>query len=127
MITRTLKPSDIPILRSFADASGFPYPDLAAAHMEAVVVVADDDDRPVMACAAERLVQLYLYCGEFKRPHAKVFALRLIHEAMAAELKRKGYASAEAFIPPTLAKRFSNRLEKIFGWRRNWPSWTHGV
>ena len=78
-----------------------------------------------MACAAERLVQLYLWCGEFERPHAAVYALRLLHEAMAAELQRKGYQSAEAFLPPTLAARFARRLEKTFGWRLNWPSWTH--
>lgn len=127
MHVRTLKESDIPGLRAMAEASGFPYPDLSAARLEAVMVVVDDDDRPVMACAAERLVQLYLYCGEFQRPHAKVFALRLLHEAMAAELRRKGYTSAEAFIPPALAKRFARRLEKMFDWRPNWPSWTHSL
>jgi hypothetical protein len=108
-----------------AEASGFPYPELSAARIEAVVVVVDEQDRPVMACAAERLVQMYLWCGEFQRPHAKVFALRLLHEAMSEELKSKGYESAEAFLPPSLAKRFARRLEKMFAWRRNWPSWTH--
>lgn len=124
MHTRALKESDIPILRAMADASGFPYPDIDPAKLEAIVVVVDDDDRPVMACAAERLVQLYLWCGEFQRPHAKVYALRLLHETMAEELRRKGYASAEAFLPPTLAKRFARRLEKLFGWKKNWESWT---
>jgi hypothetical protein len=127
MRTRSLKDSDIPALREMALKSGYPYPELSEARLEAVVVVVDDDDQPLMACAAERLVQLYLYCGEFQRPHAKVYALRLLHEAMAGELRRKGYASAEAFIPPALAKRFAKRLEKMFGWRPNWPSWTHVV
>lgn len=125
MRTRALKESDIPALKSMAEASGFPYPDLSAARLEAIVVVVDDEDRPVMACAAERICQLYLWCGEFQRPHAKVYALRLLHETMAAELRRKGYTSAEAFLPPTLARRFARRLEKIFGWKPNWPSWTH--
>jgi hypothetical protein len=125
MRTRTLKNSDIPALRAMAEASGFPYPDLSAERLEAVVVVVDDEDRPVMACAAERLVQLYLWCGEFQRPHAKLYALRLLHEAMAEDLRRKGYVSAEAFLPPSLAKRFARRLEKTLGWKPNWPSWTH--
>lgn len=127
MRTRALKNSDIPALRAMAEASGFPYPDLSAARLEAVVVVVDEEDRPLMACAAERLVQLYLWSGAFERPHAKVYALRLLHEAMAEELRRKGYTSAEAFLPPTLAKRFARRLEKMFGWAKNWESWTHQV
>ena len=125
MHTRALKESDIPILRAMAEASGFPYPEISTAKLEAVVVVVDDDDRPVMACAAERIVQLYLYCGEFQRPHAKLHAIRLLHEGMARELRRKGYTSAEAFIPPTMAKQFAKRLEKMFSWRPNWSSWTH--
>lgn len=127
MKTRRLRESDIPVLRAIAEASGFPYPDLSIAPMEAIVVVVDDEDRPVMACAAERICQLYLWCGEFDRPHAKLFALRLLHETMAGELRRKGYKSAEAFLPPTLAERFARRLEKTFGWRPNWPSWTHFI
>lgn len=127
MTVRSLREADIPGLHAIADASGFPYPDLAAGRLEAVLVVADDDDRPVMACAAERICQLYLWCGEFQRPHAKVFALRLLHEAMAKALKVKGYDSAEAFLPPSLAARFARRLERTFGWHPNWPSWTHRV
>lgn len=127
MTVRPLRESDIPVLRAMAESSGFPYPELGASRLEAVLVVADDDDRPVMAAAAERLVQMYLWCGNFERPHAKVFALRLLHETMSKELKRKGYDSAEAFIPPSLAHRFAKRLEKTFGWVRNWPSWTHRI
>lgn len=125
MRVRELRESDIPILRAMAEASGFPYPELSTARLEAILIVVDDENHPIMACAAERLVQLYLWSGEFERPHAKVFALRLLHEAMATELRNKGYTSAEAFLPPSLAKRFSRRLEKMFHWRPNWPSWTH--
>lgn len=127
MRTRELREADIPLLRAMAEASGFPYPDLSATRLEAVVVIADDSDQPVMACAAERLVQLYLWCGDFERPHAKVYALRLLHEAMAEKLRQKGYASAEAFIPPSLYRKFRKRLVKLFGWRENWPSLTHDL
>ena len=91
------------------------------------MVVVDDDDRPIMVCAAKRLVELYLFCGPIERPHAKVHALRLIHEAMGKLLKVRGYASAEAFLPPTLAQKFGRRLQRSFGWVKNWPSWTHPV
>ena len=127
MRTRQLRESDIPILRAMADASGFPYPDLAAARLEAVLVVVDDEDCPLMACAAERLVQVYLWSGKFERPLAKVFALRLLHESMAKELRRLGYTFSEVFLPPSIAKRFARRLEKTFNWRPNWPSWTHRI
>ena len=121
MHVRALKQSDIPILRKMAEASGFPYPD--PLKLEAIRVVSDDEDRPLMAAGAERLIQAYLWCGDFQRPHAKVFALRLLHDDMVAVLRAKGYTSIEAFLPPTLVKRFARRLEKTFKWTRNWPSW----
>ena len=121
MHVRGLKISDIPILRQMAEASEFPYPD--PLKLEAIRVVADDEDRPIMAAGAERLIQAYLWCGDFQRPHAKVFAMRLLQDEMIAVLKAKGYDSIEAFIPPTLAKRFARRLVKTFGWKPNWPSW----
>lgn len=125
MTVRKYKSSDLPALRQMAAESGFPYPDPTGPRIEVVLVVVDDDDRPVMAYAAERIVQSYLWCGKIDRPHAKVFALRLLHEAAAVVLNGKGYDSVEAFLPPEIAKRFSRRLEKTFAWVRNWPSWTH--
>lgn len=124
MTVRALRESDIPILKAMAEASGYPYPDVSRETLECIRVVADDDDQPVMAAAAERLLQIYLWCGEFELPHAKMYALRLLHEDMASRLRDLGYHSAEAYIPPTLAEKFSKRLEKSFGWIRNWPSWT---
>ena len=126
MRVRLIKGSDLPVLRSMAEASGYPYPDLGADKLEAIRVLVDDEDRPLMAAAARRLVEVYLWCGEFERPLAKLHALRMLHEEMAAILKQLGYCQAEAFLPPSLAKRFARRLEKSFGWRPNWPSWTRG-
>jgi hypothetical protein len=127
MHTRPLQTSDIPALMEMAQKSGYPYPDFSSARAEAFIVVVDDDDQPLMACFAERLVQLYLICGEMKRPLANVHAVRLLHEAMAPILKKQGYASVEAFLPPTLAERFGRRLVKTFGWTRNWPSWNRSI
>jgi hypothetical protein len=124
MKVRKLRASDIPILREMAEKSGFPYPDLGTTEMEAVRVVAGDDDEPLAAVAAERIVQLYLWCGKFDRPLAKVHALKLLHEEMGAELKRLGYDEVNAFLPPSLAEKLGKRLEKSFGWAKNWPSWT---
>ena len=126
MTVRALKASDLPALRAMADAIGFPYPELTEEHLEAVRVLVDDDDRPMMAVAAKRLVELYLWCGDFKRPLAKLHAIRMLDEDMSEILRRKGYHQAEAFLPPTVAKRFARRLEKSFGWRKNWQSWVKG-
>lgn len=124
MTVRPYKESDAPALSAMATASGFPYPD--PARVEALSVVVDDDDKPLMACGAERIVQLYLWCGPLNKPLAKLYALRLLHKHLAQELLRIGYYNAEAFLPPSLAEKFGRRLEKTFGWVRNWPSWTKG-
>ena len=121
MRTRPLYKSDIPILRAMAEASGHPYPGLTES-LEAVVVLADDHDLPVMAVAAKRLVELYLWCGQGMTPHESVAALRLLHEGMIQELRAKGYNEANCFLPPQIAEKFGRRLRETFGWIRNWAS-----
>lgn len=127
MRVRELRESDVPALTEMARASGFPYPDLESAAakrvIESIRVVVDDEDRPVMAAAVKRIIEVYLFSGNFNRPLAKKHALRMLHEDMAIALKERGYDSIEAFIPPAIAERFARRLEKSFGWTHNWPSW----
>lgn len=123
MQARNLQPEDIPALNAMAQASGFPYPDLAEP-LEAVLVLVDDEGRPIMAVAARRLVELYLWCGKGMTPHQSIAALRLLHDGMGDVLKAKGYNSVEAFLPVSVSAKFGKRLEKTFGWWRNWPSWT---
>jgi hypothetical protein len=121
MRVRSLKASDIPILKAMAEASGYPYPDPCG--LEAIQVVVDEGDRPLMAVGAERILQLYLWSGRFDRPLAKLHCLRLIHETMAIELRNLGYHSSEVFLPPAIADKFGARLERTFGWIKNWQSW----
>ena len=106
-----------------AAASGFPYPDFDSPLIEDVWVVADEQDRPVMALAAERIVQLYLWAKPGAPPAERLHILRLLDEAVRPALKAYGYSEMNAFIPPELAKRFGRRLQRTFGWRPNWPSW----
>jgi hypothetical protein len=123
MIVRHLKPSDIPILNAMAKASGYPYPDLDSQLIEAVLVVADaETDQPLMACAAQRILEMYLYSGTFRRPLAKLHAIKLIHEAMPEMLRARGYNEANAFLPPGICVKFKSRLSKMFGWSENWAS-----
>lgn len=123
MHCRPLRESDIPILRKMAADSGFPYPDLDDPLIESVIVVVDSSDVPIMACAAKRLVELYLYVSP-QRPAIKMKALELLHQGMAQPLRDKLYTSAEAFLPENVAAKFGRRLERTFRWMRNWPSWT---
>lgn len=116
--------ADIPILKAMEQ--GFPYPDPTSEEMAAIRVVVDEDDRPLMAAGARKLIELYLWCGPIKKPLARMFALRLLHEDMATTLSQLGYHEAEAFLPPPVAQRFARRLQKSFGWRPNWPSLNRG-
>lgn len=108
-----------------AKASGFPYPE-STAKLEALLVVVDDEDRPLMAVGAKRICELYLWCGKLP-PLVTIHGLRLLHEAMSRELKRLGYDEVNAFLPPSICKKFARRLEKTFGWKPNWPGWTRGL
>lgn len=123
MYARPLRADDIPILDAMAQASGFPYPALTDPLLESVVVIADADDKPIAACAAKRLVELYLYSGNSPAP-VRMQAVVRLHEAMTQALREKGYNSSEIFLPPQIAQKFGRRLERTWGWVRNWPSWT---
>lgn len=122
MIVRPLQPSDVPILRGMAERSGYPYPDPLEA-LEIIRVVADDDNKPLAAAAGKKLVEVYFWTGSFERPHAKLHAIRLLHDTMGPELKAMGYSFVEAGLPPEIEAVFGKRL-KEFGWFKNaWPSW----
>jgi len=118
--TRPLRPSDIPILTALAGP--YPYPDVNSPLIELITVVADGSDTPIACFIAERLVQSYLIVAPM-HPAARLAAIRLLHEAVPPLLKAKGYNSIEAFIPPQLAGTFGRRLERTWGWVRNWQSW----
>ena len=123
MHARPLRADDIPILNGMAEANGFPYPALDDPLIEAVVVIADSEDKPIVACAAKRLVELYLYSGDNAAP-VRLQAVDRLHGAMAQALREKGYNGSEIFLPPQIAQKFGRRLERTWGWVRNWPSWT---
>jgi hypothetical protein len=120
---RPLIDSDVPVLREMFERSGLKYtfPDLRGPKMEAVIVVADEEDKPVAAAAAERIVQAYLLMKEDEHPAAKLHYVKMLHEGLATELKNKGYTCLEAFLPPHMEKSFGRRLMRSFGWCRSWP------
>jgi len=107
------------------EQAGFAYqfPDLHSPLFEAAKVVVDEDDQPLMAAAAERIIQLYLFCGKMEHPGAALHGIRMLHEALRPELKERGYAEANAFLPPQIEKSFGRRLMRSFGWVKNWASY----
>lgn len=124
MRCRELRDSDIQTLRDIAAKNGFPYPELDHPHIEAVLVVVDSEDRPIMACAAKRLVELYLWVGPDPSPTIKLDALRLLHMDMPGILRNLGYTECNVQIPPEISDSFGRRLERTFGWVRNrWKLW----
>jgi len=126
MRVRWLEASDLPELEKMHERAGFdyPFPDLTSEKFEAIAVVADDRNRPLMAAAAERILQIYLFASdEPKHPAAKLRAIRLLHRALTENLTKKGYWEANAFLPPELERSFGRRLTKTFGWFKNWPSY----
>jgi hypothetical protein len=122
MTVRNYKPEDLPILQEMHRRSGFTYPFPDLEKLEAFQVVTDEDDKPIMAAGAEKILQLYLFCGQEDHPATRLHAMRLLHKAL-GKLLSSNYTEANAFLPPEIAEKFGRRLEKTFGWVRNWSSW----
>ncbi len=122
MTVRAQKSRDIEKLKALAARSGFPYPEVDDPHIEAAQTVVDSTGKIIVSCVAKRLVELYLYVDPDQSPAVKLDALKLLHRSMAAELCKLGYDSAESFLPPQIEKRFGRRLQRTFGWVRNWAS-----
>jgi hypothetical protein len=123
MLVRALKSSDIPILQQYAEHSGFEYPEPNDINIEKILVVADDEDRPILAVAGKRLIELFAWINPEAGADLRIEALSLIQAPMAEALKRLGYEFAEAFIPPKMERRgFGRFLTKHLGFCRNWPS-----
>lgn len=127
MTIRPYHPSDAPALAALGEISGFPYADPDSPLIETCLVAIDENGGIVGAVAAERLVQLYFWRSPFLSPGATKLVLLEVQKIMATELKKKGYNSCEAFLPPQLEKRFGRRLERTLGFVRNWASWARSI
>jgi hypothetical protein len=90
--------------------------------IEACLVVVDDDDEPVAAITALRMVELYMHLRKGLRPAMSKAIIDAMHTGMAKTLKAKGYSEANAFLPPSICERFGKRLMRSWGWTKNWSS-----
>lgn len=123
MTTRPMRHDDISKLQAIAETSTFPYVDLQSIKVEAVYVAEDEDGNIIAATAAHRIIEIYGWVAKEHHPAVKLAALEALHDAMGRELRQRGYDEANAFLPPVIAKQFGRRLERSFGWVRNWASW----
>ena len=122
MRVRELRESDIPILK--ASELGFPYPNPLDPMIKAILVVADDDDNPILTVAAKGLIEVFGWFSPTAGAELRLEAVRAIHGPMIEALKRQGYDCAEVFVPPQLERRGLGRiLRDRFGWHRNWSSY----
>lgn len=124
MRSRPAKAEDADFLNRCAAESGYPYPDLSDPLIEAVEIVVDSEGMPIMASAVKRLIETYLYVSRDHSPAVQIEALGMLHESLAQRMRDLGYSSAEAFLPPSIFKRFGRRLMKSFGWKENWRSFS---
>ena len=121
MTTRPLKASDLPKLAEMAKKSGFQYPDIAT--LDHIEIVENDEGDVIMAAGLRLVPEVYLWCGEFKLPLAKVHAIKILHVRLGEMAKRYGWKEVNATFPPSIAEKLGRRFEKSFGWKRSWPSW----
>lgn len=76
-----------------------------------------------MAAAPHIIVEMYLWADPSHPPTVKLHALRMLHDALIPEMKRRGFTEVNAFLPPEIERSFGRRLMRSFGWCKNWGSY----
>lgn len=118
---------DIPAIEAIHALAGykFPLPNLLSPMIEGVEVVVDDADAPIMAAAAKRGVELYLFCppGGPMHPAVKIEGVRMLHESLRNTIVQKGYSEGYAWVPPEIERSFGRKLRRLFGWDKAWSSY----
>ena len=126
MRTRSVREDDLPTLKEIYDTAGykFDWPDLLSDEFLSVEVVVDERDRPLMAAAAKKSVELFLICapGGNLHPAMKMKAIWLLHLALRDALTLLGFYEATAFLPPELEKNYGRHLQRKFSWLPTWKA-----
>lgn len=123
MTIRPYQPSDAPALKCIAEASGFPYVEVDSPMVESCMVAVDEHGQVVAAVAAERICQLYLWKDPELPPAATLGIIRDMHQKMATELRKLNYTEANCAVSVQIEKSFGRRLQRTFGWTKQWPVW----
>ncbi len=122
MKIRSYQHSDAATLKRIADASGFPYEPPESPLIEVCLVLTDDDGEILAASAAKKILELYFWKDSYLSPATTKTAIDLFHTEMGTVLRNLGYHEANTFLHPSICERFGRRLQRTWGWVRNWPS-----
>jgi hypothetical protein len=113
MTIRPLRPDDIPRLR---EIEGHHRWEFGEDFMDALVM-ADEDDRPVLCAGAWRLAEVHcLVDPAWKTPGAREAALKTLHRAMEIQVKAHSVRRVVTWFAGT--ERFCRRLLG-WGWLRS--------
>ena len=123
MQQRDYTTEDAPTVERWHAASGFEFIEPREDEAYATRKVALYQGRPAAIGFARMTVEIYGYVDPELSPAMKLEALRVLHQAIGAELKRQGIRTAHAWLPPTIAKAFGRKLRKFFGWNQPHAAW----
>ena len=134
MMVRPYQTSDETVLREIYLSTDFhqkPLPDLDKL---VSLVVANENDRPLMAAYAKAIPEITLICSPSGDTHplVKLRGIALIHEALRDRLVADGYTEAIASVPPQLERNYARHLQRHFHWKESWKTyrirdWKAGV
>jgi hypothetical protein len=132
MQVRDLNFLDWPVIEGWHERSGFDYPlpkplgftNLGEGEAFAAMKVVIDNRQLVGAALARMTVEIYGFCDPtWGTPAMRLEMLRLLHQEIAAEMKKQKIRTAHAWLPPEIAKSFGRRLKKLFRWNEPAAGW----
>jgi hypothetical protein len=128
VVVRTYREDDLAELKRIHATQNFPYafPDLHNPLFVTKIVLADSDgvDETIRGAALLRLTaEAYLLLDPSQgTPRERWQSLLALHQAAQQDAWQRGLEDVHAWLPPSIAKKFGRRLERL-GWLRD-DAWT---
>ena len=120
----------MPILNNWFDPEihGSRYIDFSDPDMVAVLVVVDENDKPVRAIGARKTVEM-IQVGDpnWRHPAVRFMAFKMLHLAMMEILVGLGYRSANCWLADKLVKAYGRRLSALGWFGVAWKSFRYEV
>jgi hypothetical protein len=125
VFVRQYTASDLEKLRRMHGRQGFEYefPDVSDPIFVSKLVLEEEPGNVVMASLARLTCEMYLLMDRDSGcPEDRYRRIVALHQFGAQDLARSGLDDAHAWLPPPIARRFGQRLERL-GWVRD-DQWT---
>jgi hypothetical protein len=119
MKIRPYRETDLPILATFFDRSGFEYdlPDPSSDEFIVNLVRVDESGVPRMAILTRVTAEMFMLAdATWETPGVRLQAFAELHEQTRKAVAAAGISDVHAWLPPQIAKSFGRRLTKMFGW-----------